>query len=502
MTLQRIDVVGLVGITILAFLLRAAILGQPFLAPTGHVFDERYFVDAACRDLSGQDYLDPQPPLGKLLIAAGIDAGSAWLHYGSQPAPPQGGPACRPQPSGYGTWGWRLASLLFGTALVPLTCLIALALWPNRWFWMSAGLLMTFDGLEFVQSRLGMIDIFAVFFATLAVFLLVLHRRADSTRRWILTGVGLGLVIGLGVATKWTALASWGVAVLVLAGGWLLGRVTVRSGGWHLEPHRSRQVGPSNALDRLWFYIAVLGLVPLAVYMLSYARYLSVPHAIPLVSSDSCDFSSTVRFVPAFNPGDWLREVFMHDRWAIAYHLCQTRIDPNGSPWFGWPLLLHPSVYYRLPPIGPGQPFVSEVWNLGNPALWWVAIPCLAYCAVAGIRDRSFAPMLIVIGYACAWLPFALVPRGLYLYHMLGALPYMVLATAFVLARMASIRFEVSAGQFALTLRGSYIVGLYLLAVIGAFAFFYPMWTGVPLSTEANLQRIWLDLVPLTAAWK
>jgi dolichyl-phosphate-mannose-protein mannosyltransferase len=502
MTLRRLDAAGLVALTLIAFFLRLAGLGQPYTAPAGQVFDERYFADAACRDLSGQDYMDPEPPLGKLLIAAGIATGSVWLRYAPQPAPPQGGPPCQPQPSGYGTWGWRLASLLFGTALVPLTCLLALALWPRRLFWMSAGLLMSLDGLEFVQSRLAMLDIFAAFFAVLAVFLLVLHRRAKSDGWWILTGIGLGLSIGLGVATKWTALASWGVAVVVLAGGWVLARVTIRSGTWQLEQHRPPQVGPVNRLDRLWFYIAALGLIPLVVYLLSYARFLSVPHRIPLTSGASCDFSRTTQFAPSLDPGAWLREIFLHDRWAIAYHVCQTRIDPNGSPWFSWPLLLHPSIYYRVPPLGPGQPFISEVWNLGNPVLWWAAIPCLLFCAVIGIRDRSFAPVFIVIAYLGAWLPFALVPRGLYLYHMLGALPYMVLGTAFVLTRLAAGRLEIATGQIGVTVRGSYMVVGYLIMLVIAFAFFYPMWTGALLSTAANQQRVWLDLVELTIAWR
>ena len=192
----------------------------------------------------------------------------------------------------------------------------------------------------------------------------------------------------------------------------------------------------------------------------------------------------------------------MHDRWALAYHVCQTRIDPNGSPWFSWPFLLHPSIYYRVPPVGPGQPFISEVWNLGNPLIWWVAIPCVLYLAIAAFRDRSLTALLLLIGYASAWLPFALVPRGLYLYHMLGAVPYMVLATAFVLARLAHGSLEVAAGKTAVSLRGGYVVAIYLVAVIGAFAFFYPMWTGAPLSTLDNHQRMWLDLLPITISWR
>jgi hypothetical protein len=45
------------------------------------------------------------------------------------------------------------------------------------------------------------------------------------------------------------------------------------------------------------------------------------------------------------------------------------------------------------------------------------------------------------------------------------------------------------------------VVG-YLIMLVIAFAFFYPMWTGGLLTTPANEQRVWLDLVELTIAWR
>jgi hypothetical protein len=56
-------------------------LGHPFQAPNGYIFDEVYFAQDACKDLIGRDYFDPEPPLAKLVIAAGIVVSGTWMHY-------------------------------------------------------------------------------------------------------------------------------------------------------------------------------------------------------------------------------------------------------------------------------------------------------------------------------------------------------------------------------------------------------------------------------------
>src|SRR5205807_2713584 len=65
------------------------------------VFDETYFANDAQADLQGKDYFDPEPPLSKLIIAIGIKI------------------------FGFNSFGWRVMSGLFGTALVPLMYLLA-----------------------------------------------------------------------------------------------------------------------------------------------------------------------------------------------------------------------------------------------------------------------------------------------------------------------------------------------------------------------------------------
>src|SRR5262249_20757001 len=115
--------------------------------------------------------------------------------------------------------GWRIAACIIGTLCVPLMYLLALRLWPNRLFAGAAALFVCFDGMFFIQSRIGMIDIFPVFFILLSYYLFLVHvqsrTRAGSTRSLVL----LGLALGAGVAAKWIALAALASIVFFLVAG-------------------------------------------------------------------------------------------------------------------------------------------------------------------------------------------------------------------------------------------------------------------------------------------
>ena len=99
-----------------------------------------------------------QPEMGKLLIASG-----EWLF-------------------GLNSFGWRFASAVFGSLAILLMCRIARRMTRSTLLGCIAGLLMSLDGLEFVLSRTGILDIFLMFFV-LAAFGCVLVDRDVSRER-------------------------------------------------------------------------------------------------------------------------------------------------------------------------------------------------------------------------------------------------------------------------------------------------------------------------------
>src|ERR1700722_18353385 len=104
-----------------------------------------------------------QPEVGKLLIAVG-----EWL-FGLNP------------------FGWRFSSAVFGSLAILLICRIARRLTRSTLLGCIAGLLMSLDGLEFVLSRTGILDIFLMFFVLAAFGCMVIDR--DQSRARLAEGV-------------------------------------------------------------------------------------------------------------------------------------------------------------------------------------------------------------------------------------------------------------------------------------------------------------------------
>ena len=197
-----------------------------------------------------------------------------------------------------------------------------------------------------------------------------------------------------------------------------------------------------------------------------------------------------------------------------------------------------------------GSPETAWITDQGNPAVWWPAIPALLFCVwvmsrgpqwwrvaigvvmVAGLGlmiryfkatetgivavhpkagpfdlglalmvvfgvlavicavvSRRLVPALCVLGYFAAWLMWVLgnEKRVLFFYHMLGALPFMCLAYAYLLTALR---------RAAVTVRGRALslapVSYAALALVGAgFIFFYPVWTGLPQTAADHIMRIW-----------
>src|SRR5260370_2460212 len=81
--------------------------------------------------------------------------------------------------SGLNPFGWRFASSVFGSLAILLICRIARRMTRSTLLGCVAGLLMALDGLEFVLSRTGILDIFLMVFV-LAAFGCVLIDRDIS----------------------------------------------------------------------------------------------------------------------------------------------------------------------------------------------------------------------------------------------------------------------------------------------------------------------------------
>ena len=458
-------------------------LGKPNeIAPNApFIFDELYFANDAHDDILGRDYFDPEPPLAKLIIAVGIKL------------------------FGFNSFGWRFMVALFGTAIVPLMYLLARQLLSVRFFAIAAAVLASFDGLMFVESRTAVIDIIPITFVVLAYLLFQLHLNADTAARQRWTIVLTAIVLGLALASKWTTLAAYGTIIVLLAF-----RLIIR---W------TRYDAATGGIALL-----SLALLPALVYALSFTRYLTIIHGITNLPQPPLAFAPFHFHVGAAwtDIAEWHRQTWLYHINLKADHIFY-------SPWWSWPLDFRPVVYYYAnTSLGvdqsTGTALVAEIFDLGNPLTWWAATLSLIGIAIglpwlirdyrsrarvdeldvegrdaAGpIRERLYTSIFILTAFITAWLPLSRVPRGLFLYHMLGGLPAMFLALALALTYLRSLRGVIPG--FA-RLSGAVPAVAYLLMVVGFFVYFYPLWTGLPMTSDALNSHVWFAFVKPLPNW-
>jgi dolichyl-phosphate-mannose-protein mannosyltransferase len=437
--------------------------------PDGEIFDEIYFGVFAHNDLKGISYFDPEPPLSKEFIAAG-----EWL-YGWWRVTFEGYHGSFAD-AGFVPFGWRIMACVFGSLCPPMMYLLARRLWPDvRFFALAAGVLTCFDGMFFVQSRIGMIDIFPIFLILLAYYAFLTHLRSRTPRESLLTLVALGVALGLAISAKWIALAAMGSILFFLAARWVRRHINLRLGSgesfWEWGSGEGPAV-PGGAALGTYLAVAVVALV--AIPALIYAG----------------------SWFPFFMRGQFhtLGDLVKYQQDIFAYHANLTAPHPYSSKPWTWPFLQRPVAYYfENQGLGvdgwSGRPLEAWINNLGNPWIWWSSLPCLPLLVYFVFRHRSFPAALILVGFVTQYLPWFRITRVIFLYHMFGGLIFMVLALAFVLARMASAPgFSIQLGESAhLVINGRALAYAHLAVAVLFFLYFYPLWTGLPIGDQALL---------------
>ena len=126
-------------------------------------------------------------------------------------------------------FAWRLPGVLAGAVSAALLYLLARILFRRRSVAVIAGLLGLFDGMMFVQSRIGMNDVYVGVFilAAYVVFAalwsgMIRHRHAF----WLVLPA-VGVFLGLALASKWVAAYAMGALGILVIGRSALGRVVL-----------------------------------------------------------------------------------------------------------------------------------------------------------------------------------------------------------------------------------------------------------------------------------
>ncbi len=522
-----------IGIALLALALRLWDLGSP----RQFAFDETYYAKDAW-SLQRFGYVREYVEDANERILDGTTTG-VWTDEPSMIVHPEVGKwliALGERAFGMDPFGWRVSAAVAGALMVLVMCRLARRMTGSTLLGCTAGLLLSLDGLQFVLSRLALLDIFLALFTLAGVACLVADRdwfrarlaaeldqpvragwgpvRPLLRRPWL---IAAGVCFGLAVGTKWTAvypLAAFGLMV------WLWSAGARRAAGVRRPVLRSAVVDGLPAFGQL---VVVALLVYVAswggwlVHADEYEEHLSSTQYTQYTGSGHCDGDTFVaddpdpdaRWPTATEPdASGLGEVaqslrslwyYHRDMWTFHTHFLNCADHTYASSPAGWLLLNRPVGVAADTEIQPGtrgcdapqgSDCLRQVLLLGTPTIWWGGFLALLFAAVVWLGARDWRFGVAVVGAASTWLPWLLYDdRPIFSFYAVVTLPFLVLALVLAMARMIGPSREPTRRR---TL-GVVIAGAFVVLTVLNFAWFWPIWTNGLLTHSEWLDRVWFQ---------
>lgn len=383
--------------------------------PSGYIFDEVYYAKNANSLISSAVELDGQgqaefvvhPPLGKWLIAIGIRV------------------------FGNSEFGWRFASAIFGSLSILLIYLVVKKLFNSEFLSITAALLMTFDGLNLVMSRVALLDIFLMFFILLSFYFLIINNL------WL-----SGSAIGFALAIKWSA--AFLIPLLIIF-------VVIYN-----------KINFKNFFKVLNQFV----FLPILIYVISWSGWI-------------------------FSSKGWARQsesnVFS-SLWNYHMQILDFHRDLNekhayqANPW-SWLILGRPtSFYYEGSGNCGATKCAQEILALGTPILWWSSIFAVAICFGFLITSLERSVAIILVGFAGTYLPwFFIQNRTTFYFYSISILPFLILSIIYCLNLLIiNIKYK------------KYVLGFILLVALN-FIYFLPIYLGISIPYSQWLSRMWLE---------
>lgn len=299
-------------------------------------------------------------------------------------------------------WAYRLPGVLFGVLSVYLVYSISKKLFNNHKIALLSSFFFSIEGLNFVQSRTGMNDIYFVAFMLLSLYLLL-------SDKFLLSSIALGLVI----STKWTGFYFIIMCLIIL-------------------------LVKKRFLKILFFIV-----IPPIIYLLSY--------------------------LPFFLHGHSLDQFIELQKQMWWYHTGLKASHDYSSSWWSWPFNLYP-VWYFVEYHKNG--WISNIFASGNPFVFWLGFGAVIVAIGDFLFTRSKSLFVLLLGFLIFWLPWAVSPRIMFLYHYTPSIPFLTMILGYELYNMSSKKDE------RLIITSLTVIGLLI------FLLLYPILTGIPLPKD------------------
>ena len=387
-------------------------------------FDEIYFTRTAVEHIENIfPYEISHPPLGKEIITASI------LLFGMSP------------------FGWRLVGAVFGVIMVSIMYIFIKNMFGKTIVAACGALLLGFDFMRFVQTRIATIDAYAVLFILLAFFFIYRYITTDADARFRKSLLPLalsGLFFGLSVATKWTGFYAG-------AGLFIIYVIRLFQLGVYYKNSEKRRFGlylTKTLLVSLLFFV----IIPAIIYYLSY---------IPYGRAYDMEVNTGMLWDYRFAWVVWQNQISMFN-----YHSQLVAEHPFSSAWWQWIFNIRPILYVNSAGLDNTR---ATFGAFGNPVVWWGGFVAMIVMAIRVFTHRDSKALLILIGYFSQLLPWVAVTRIVFAYHYFSSTLFLVLALAHIFNLIVEHR-----------KRSGYKMIYAYTAIAGlVFAMFYPSLSGM-----------------------
>lgn len=347
-------------------------------------FDECYFVRTAVEHIEHiRPYEITHPPLGKNIIAASI------LTFGMSP------------------FGWRMFGAICGVIMLLVMYVFIKNMFGKTSVAACGSLLLAFEFMRFVHSRMGTIDTFVVLFILTSFFFMYRYITTDPDApfRSCLPSLAFsGIFFGLSFAVKWTGF---------YAGAGLLIIYIIRQAC--LLKHYRNNDKPGYAfymiktiLCSFLFFV----LIPAVVYYLSYIPY---GYANGMTLDGGMLWSR-----------DFFEIVKSNQEVMFNYHYNLDATHGGSSSWWQWIFNIKPIMYVNNHRDG----LRAAYGGFGNPVLYWGGLFAMITMAIRVFKYRDSKALFILIGYLSGLLPWVAVTRVLFAYHYFPSSLFLILALA------------------------------------------------------------------------
>lgn len=298
-------------------------------------------------------------------------------------------------------WAYRVPGVFVNVLAIYVVYQLSLQLFKNQKIALISAFVFSLDGLNFVQSRTGMNDAYLVTFILTSLLFFVRKKIFWAS-----------VFCGLALASKWAAIYLFVLlALLILI---------------------NDQTNFIEKIKKLSYFL----IIPPMIYLASYLPFFWLGHTF-----------------------DQFLQLQQQMWW---YHTHLKAAHDYASNWWSWPLNLYPVWYYvQYFPNG----HIANIFASGNLVAFILGIVAIFLSLIELFKTKSKALTITLFGFFIFWLPWAVSPRIMFLYHYSPSVAFFCLALGYQLDKLNKNDRKL-------------LIALLSLVAVG-FLLFYPILTGV-----------------------